>query len=134
MICFDTDVLSVFLRQGASPATQRRLASVAGERQFTTAVNLAELLYGAERIGNASLAARIDELVAAALTVLPFDEAAARVYARLRAILERSGRPLAEPDLRIGAIVLSRELTLVTGNDRHFSRIPGLAVENWLRD
>jgi len=36
------------------------------------------------------------------------------------------------PDLVIAAIALSRDLTLVTGNVRHFERIPGLRVENWL--
>ncbi|HSR22290.1 MAG TPA: hypothetical protein VLW53_01985 [Candidatus Eisenbacteria bacterium] len=50
----------------------------------------------------------------------------------MRADLERSGRPLAEPDLRIAAIALAHDLTLVTGNGRHFSRIPGLRVESWL--
>jgi predicted nucleic acid-binding protein len=41
-------------------------------------------------------------------------------------------RRLDEPDLRIGSIALSRGLTLVTGNVRHFSRIPDLSVESWL--
>ena len=54
------------------------------------------------------------------------------MYGRLRAELERNGRPLAEPDLRIAAIALARELTLVSGNARHFGRVPGLRVENWL--
>ncbi len=64
--------------------------------------------------------------------MLPFDEPAARTYAELRAELERGGRPLDEPDLRIAAIALSRNLTLVTGNVRHFNRVPSLRVENWL--
>jgi tRNA(fMet)-specific endonuclease VapC len=50
----------------------------------------------------------------------------------LRADLERQGKRLAEPDLRIGSIALSRDLTLVTGNVRHLKRIPGLIIENWL--
>jgi predicted nucleic acid-binding protein len=32
----------------------------------------------------------------------------------------------------IAAIALARDLTLVTGNVRHFQRVPGLRVENWL--
>jgi len=59
-------------------------------------------------------------------------EAAADIYGRLRADLEAKGRRLAEPDLRIASIVLARELVLVTGNVRHFSRVPALKVENWL--
>lgn len=57
---------------------------------------------------------------------------AAEVYGPLRAQLEGEGRRLDEPDLRIASIALSRELTLVTGRVRHFSRVPGLEVENWL--
>jgi tRNA(fMet)-specific endonuclease VapC len=46
--------------------------------------------------------------------------------------LEERGLPLADADLRIAAIALANDLTLVTGNVRHFRRIPDLAVENWL--
>lgn len=34
--------------------------------------------------------------------------------------------------IRKGRWELSANLTLVTGNERHFSRVPGLAIENWL--
>ena len=64
--------------------------------------------------------------------VLPFNEAAAEIYGALRADLERIGKRLDDPDLRIASIALSRDLTLVTGNVRHFERVPGLRIENWL--
>jgi tRNA(fMet)-specific endonuclease VapC len=66
------------------------------------------------------------------MVVLSFDVSAAAVYGPLRAQLEAAGRPLAEPDLRIASIALARGLTLVTGNVRHFERVPGLQVESWL--
>jgi tRNA(fMet)-specific endonuclease VapC len=66
------------------------------------------------------------------LPVLPFDRRAARVFGELKAELERVGRPIAEPDLRIAAVAVSLDLTLVTGNERHFARVPGLTLENWL--
>ena len=65
-------------------------------------------------------------------SVLPFNEAAAEIYGALRADLERIGKRLDDPDLRIASIALSRDLTLVTGNVRYFSRVPGLRIENWL--
>lgn len=40
--------------------------------------------------------------------------------------------PLGEADLRIAAIALVHGLTPVTGNVRHFERVPELTVENWL--
>src|SRR5581483_7336234 len=105
---------------------------IPAEEQFTTAVTLGELLYGASRRGSARLAERIRELVQFAVAILPFDEAAAEVYGPLRARLESDGRLLPEPDLRIASIALSNDLTLVTGNVRHFVRVPDLRVENWL--
>ena len=132
MYCFDTDVVSVFLREGAIPATQRRLATLTPEDQFTTSITLGELGYGAERRGNERLRRKIDEYVLTGVTILPFDLPAARAYAPLRARLEREGQRLDEPDLRIAAICLANDLTLVTGNVRHFERVPGLRVENWL--
>ena len=64
--------------------------------------------------------------------IVPFDADAARQYGETRAFLERQGTRLADPDLRIAATALSRDLIMVTGNTRHFNRVPGLAVENWL--
>ena len=134
MYCFDTDVLSTVLKRDPPMRLVRRLARLAPEAQFTTAITMGELLYGAARKGSARLVAKVREVLLQAQRILPFDEAAAEVYGPLRARLESEGRRLAEPDLRIACIVLSRELTLVTGNVRHFSRVPDLRVENWLSD
>jgi len=132
MYCFDTDVLSAVMRRDPPLHLVRRLAQVPSEHQFTTAVTLGELLYGAAKRGSPELAGRVRTLITRAAAVLPFDAAAAEVYGALRAALEAQGRRLDEPDLRIASIALSRRLTLVTGNVRHFARVPELSVENWL--
>jgi len=36
--------------------------------------------------------------------------------------------------VRIATTVLACGATLVSGNVRHFARVPGLMVENWLGD
>ena len=130
--CFDTDVLSATMRRDPHLPLIRRLAELPSTEQFTTAITLGELLYGAERRGSARLRTRVRDLVRGALTVLPFGEAAAEVYGPLRARLESEGRRLDEPDLRIASIALAADLTLVTANVRHFDRVPDLTVENWL--
>lgn len=132
MYCFDTDVLSAVVGRAPPLHLIRRLAEVPPGDQFTTSITLGELLYGAAKRGSPELARRVRDLILRAQVVLPFDEAAAQVYGSLRARLEREGRPLGEPDLRIASIALSRDLTVVTGNVRHFERVPGLTVENWL--
>ncbi len=132
MYCFDTDVLSATIRRDPPLHLIRRLARTPPTEQCTTAITLGELVYGVQRRGSPKLAARVHELIASAGPILPFDELAAQRYGELRAALERTGRRVAEPDLRIAAIALTRDATLVTGNVRHFARVPGLRVENWL--
>lgn len=112
----------------------RRLATVPPRNQFTTSITVGELIFGARRVGRPELAALVEEVVRRAQTVLPFDATAARCFGEVKADLERAGTPLTEPDLRIAAIALTQQLTLVTRNVRHFTRVPGLVVENWIDD
>ena len=65
------------------------------------------------------------------VTIFAFDDASVPHYARARVHLENEGKRLADPDMRIAAIALAYGLTLISGNVRHFARIPGLAVEDW---
>lgn len=127
----DTDVISAVLRPRPSVRVARELADRGGTGMYTSVINLGELVFGAIRRDRGDLLARIDD-VTAVLPVLPFDSRAARVCGALKAELERVGRPIAEPDLRIAAVAVSLDLTLVTGNERHFARVPGLTLENWL--
>jgi tRNA(fMet)-specific endonuclease VapC len=132
VFCFDTDVISAAMRPAPPMHLVRRLARTPIEAQCTTAITVGEILYGAARAGQPGLVETLRALVTSAQPVIPFDEKAAEAYGPLRAELERQGRRLDGSDLRIAAIALSRDLTLVTGNVRHFERVPGLRIENWL--
>jgi tRNA(fMet)-specific endonuclease VapC len=130
---FDTDIVSNPLKKAPSVQLLRKLAVVPAEEQFTSTITVGEMTYGAQRSDKAAeYLARFANEVWPNLQILPFDFDAAEVYGKLRADLEKQGTPLAEPDVRIAAIALSRGLVLVTGNARHFSRIEALTVENWL--
>ena len=132
MICLDTDVTSTLIKPAPPLRLIRRMAAVPPKEQSTTAITLAELLYGASRRPGSGLEERIRAIMRSAHAVFPFDPEAAELYGPLRAGLEREGRPLPHADLCIASIALARDLTLVTGNVRHFERVPGLRVENWL--
>ena len=132
MLCFDTDVIGAALQPDPPMHLIRRLARTPASEQCTTTVTLAEITYGAARNGRGEMVSRLGELIAAAQTVIPFDEAAAGVYGPLRAELERNGIRLDEPSLRIASIALAHDLTLVTGNVRLYERVPRLRIENWL--
>jgi len=130
--CFDTDILAAALLREPPLQLVRRLARTPGDEQCTTTISVAEIAYAAARNGDREVASRVRELIAAASRVFPFDHEAAEVYGPLRAQLERVGVRLDEPSLRIAAIALSRDLTLVTASARLYDRVPDLRIENWL--
>ena len=135
MYLFDTDILSQVAKKRRPEALMSRLARTPLASQYTSAVNAAEIYYGIFRAGGrASLLPFFEEQVFPRLTILPFDQESSVIYGRLKAAVERSGRPRFEPDLQIAAIAIRHRLTVVTGNVRHFAGIPGLKVENWLLD
>ena len=133
MFLFDTDTLSQVIKRDPSSSLLVRLAAVPPGEQFTTSITVGEMVCGAERSSRREyLLRQFEDRLWPTLRILPFDRAAAETYGGLRAELERAGTPLAEPDLRIAAIALIHNFTVVTGNVRHFSRVPGLQVENWI--
>jgi len=67
------------------------------------------------------------------MKISPFEAPADRVYSQLRADLQRSGKTISNNDLLIAAHALTLGLTLVTDNEREFSRVDGLPLANWLR-
>jgi tRNA(fMet)-specific endonuclease VapC len=102
------------------------------EELAMTAVSLAELAHGAHKSAHrAENLARLDVLVAA-VPVLPFDEGAAHRFGQLKAELEQAGARVSDLDLQIASIALHHGAALVSHNRRHFQRIVGLTVEDWL--
>jgi len=66
-------------------------------------------------------------------SILHTSSPVASLYRRIKAELERAGKRVDDADLLIAAIALEHDAILVTNNTRHFERIPGLSVENWLK-
>lgn len=90
----------------------------------------AELLHGARKYEKRDQrVARIEQTLSP-FRSLPFDDAAAHRYAEIRDTLETRGQVIGPNDLLIAAIALTHGLTLVT-NNREFSRVPGLNIEDW---
>lgn len=132
---FDTDAISELLKPRPAAGYVRWLGAVRREEQFTSAVVVGELYQGAFR---SSAVARhlenIETRVLPSVTVLSYDVAAARVYGEIRARLEDAGRPLPDADLQIAATALLHDLELVTGNVKHFKRVPLLRISKALAE
>jgi tRNA(fMet)-specific endonuclease VapC len=94
-------------------------------------ITYAELVNGAKKslYVEANLK-RLNEL-SELIEVLPLEKPVAMTYGDIRSDLEKRGLIIGANDLFIAAHALSLNLTLVTNNQKEFSRIKGLDIENW---
>jgi tRNA(fMet)-specific endonuclease VapC len=126
----DTNVCVGFLR-GRNALLRQRVQARSVAELFLCSVVKAELIGGALRGRRpAAERAKVDAF-ANQYVSLPFDDAAAEVFARIRFHLESLGTPIGPYDLQIASIALAHKLTVVTHNVAEFSRVPGLTVEDW---
>lgn len=126
----DTNILSDLVRHPQGRIAQC-IADVGEKAVCTSVIVASEMRFGAAKRGASKLAAQV-EAILAAMEVRPFDVPADREYAKLRLHLEHSGTPIGPNDMLIAAHALATEAILVTANVSAFSRVRGLALENWL--
>lgn len=117
----DTNIV-IFVLDAARPALRARIESLAVGSLVTSTVVLAEVLRGIPGDDHRTLA-RLQQLLMLA-PALPFDDRAARTYARLPFARGRFDRLIA-------AHALSMALCVVTANLRDFADISDLRVEDW---
>ena len=125
----DTNTWIDYLKRGISPVAARLRQTPASDIAVCSVV-WAELLHGARKYEKRDERVERIERTLGPFRSLPFDDAAARRYAEIRDVLERRGEIIGPNDLLIAAIALSHDLTVVT-NNREFSRVNGLSVEDW---
>jgi tRNA(fMet)-specific endonuclease VapC len=127
----DTNIVSDLVRNPQGKVAERTLK--VGETQVCTSIIVAaELRYGAEKRQSRPLSTQL-EAVLNVLEILPLEKPADVSYGSLRAQLERVGTPIGANDLLIAAQALTLGYTVVTDNEREFSRVEHLRLENWLR-
>ena len=130
MRILDTDTCIAILR-GNRNVIERRAAI--SDDVATTWITAAELFYGAAKSGAPANNSVVVTSFLRTLPVFGLDEVSTQIFGEAKALLERQGRRLADADLFIGAIVAARRGIVVTGNRRHYERIPGVRVEDWIR-
>jgi len=126
----DTNILSNLVRHPQG-IVATRIASVGESSVFTSIVVAAELRFGASKRGSSRLTQQL-EAILSAIEVLPLEEPADQHYGALRTLLERKGLMIGPNDILIASHALTLDCAVVTANQREFSRVPGLKVENWL--
>lgn len=127
----DTDTSSYIIRD--KPASVReRFAKIDSQQICISVITYAELLYGVKRSSSSKVNRPIVENYVRHLVIQSWDEMAADHYSTIRTFLESSGQPIGGMDTQIAAHALSLDAVLVTNNTRHFERVPGLKLENWV--
>ncbi|MBI2265527.1 MAG: type II toxin-antitoxin system VapC family toxin [Armatimonadetes bacterium] len=127
----DTNIC-IYIINRKPPSVIEQIRTKEPEQIAISTVTLAELEYGVCRSGNPdrNRVALLEFLVP--FFILDFDQGASAAYGMIRSSLESKDKPIGPMDTLLAAQAMSRNLILVTNNEREFNRINGLHVENWV--
>ena len=128
----DTNIVSYFIKGINDGLIERMELGFTAQSIAISAVTRAELRFGMEMMDakdrrRARITLLLDDLPA-----LPWTADAADLFGEIKAKLQREGTPIGDFDTQIGAHALAEDLILVTHNTRHFERIVGLKLEDWM--
>jgi tRNA(fMet)-specific endonuclease VapC len=124
----DTDISSYIIKRRPSSLVEK--FEKHGETLCISVITAAELRLGAEKAARPKLTELVEAYLDR-LAILDWTNEATRHYARIRSLLERSGKPIGNVDLLIASHALSLEMTVVTNNLKHFSNVPDFKVDVW---
>ena len=126
----DTNTCIRYLNR-RSDAIRLKLPTISARDIVVCSVVRAELAYGAAKSQTPAVSAAKQQAFLRPYATLPFDDAAAQEFGRIRSVLDAAGTPIGPYDMQIAAIALVHGLIVVTHNVREFSRVPGLQIEDW---
>jgi tRNA(fMet)-specific endonuclease VapC len=132
MKCLLDTNICIYLIKNRPSSVRARFEAYSIDEIGISTVTVGELQVGVERNQHREQAEYAMEQFLRSITVVDFDVQAAVMYGKLRAQLERKGTPIGPLDYLIAAHALSLDTVLVTNNEREFSRVLGLKVENWV--
>ena len=125
----DTDIVVFFLRNKKNIA--EHLALLSPNDIFVSEVTVAELEYGNRCSGRYEENKYMVERFLSSVNIVPFSDAIL-LYAEERYRLRMLGQSIEDFDLLIGCTAVSENLIMVTNNAKHYSRIKGIRIENWV--
>jgi tRNA(fMet)-specific endonuclease VapC len=127
----DTNICIYLIKQKPVEVLEKFNAYSVGEIGVSS-ITVSELWYGVAKSEYRKANQKALEQFLLPLIVVEFDEGAAEIYGEIRVALEKEGGPIGAMDMLIAAHAVSMGVVLVTNNEREFSRVPNLIVENWV--
>jgi tRNA(fMet)-specific endonuclease VapC len=125
----DTDIL-IYSIKGAE-AVNEKFAEKRNEPKSISVVTYGELFYGARKSARAEKNLARVRRIAELFPIINITPAIMETYGEYKAILSKNGKVIDDMDLLIAATAITHNLILVTNNEKHFSRIEELEIENW---
>ena len=131
MIFLDTDIC-IYAIKNKYPQIMKQLKRFLPEDIKIPSLVKAELLLAAEKSKlHKKTLLRIEQFLFP-FEIVPFDDNATIIYAKIRATLEKKGQPIGPNDMIIAATTLTHKGILVTHNTKEFSRIKQLKIKDWV--
>jgi len=128
----DTDVLSAIMRRSQA-ATAKAAAYLSVHCLFSfSIITRYEILRGL-KAKNATKQIAAFELLCVSSNVIALTDAIVDKAAENYAELHSQGRLIGDADILIAASALANGCGVATNNEKHFKRVPGLHIENWLK-
>lgn len=132
MFLLDTNICIHLIKKNPSHVLSKMKTYSTGSIKISSIV-LAEMYFGAEKS-----ARKTENLVAIERFIAPFEVVEfniqdAQACGKIRNYLQTKGQIIGPYDMQIAAQALSRSWTVVTNNEKEFSRVEGLKIENWVK-
>ena len=128
----DTDILIYSLKN--NPIVNNNFIVHEKHPKAVSVISYGELLAGAKRSvhveKNLAVVYRIREL----FPIISIDQAVIETFSTVKSALQHQGAVLDDMDLLIASTSLTLNYVLVTNNEKHFKRVPGLLIENWSKE
>jgi predicted nucleic acid-binding protein len=126
----DTNICVYWLK--GNEHIEQKILSVGLDNVALSFVNVSELYYGAYKSQRVDANLSLIRQLTGQMSVIESDEAISEMFGDMKATLEKAGTIIDDADLFIAACARVHGLTLVTNNVKHFKRIKGLKLENWV--
>lgn len=136
MIVLDTNVVSELMRPAPEAAVQRWLAGLGAQPLVTTAVTVAEITFGLERLPHGARRADLETrfaALAASLNVIAIDDRVARIAGAFMALRQTQRAPATLADMLIAGAASTLGATLATRNETDFAGLPLVIANPWAR-
>ncbi len=125
----DTDVCISILKKQFG--VQEKVKKVGSKNCCVSEITIAELFYGASKSENPKHFKDVSDIMNL-FEIIPIFQSL-KIYGSNRAYLEKIGKPMDNMDLLIGSTAVQNNYIMVTGNTKHYERIPNIKLENWIK-